>query len=186
MDECTEELHRDFPGGPVVKTLSFHCKGHGFHPRPGNQDPACFCCCLVAQSCPTLRSHGVQHARLSFTISRSLLKLLSVESVMPTNHLVLCCPLLLLPSIFPTIRVFGEVPFHRRWSHQKRQKRKKAFKPLSAQDRMDLGNETFHSGRFQERWQLSSSAAVVFKISYLPPKRNLTNYVSSCIFKGHM
>ena len=129
---------------------------------------------------------AVCQGSLSFTISRSLLKLLSVESVMPTNHLVLCCPLLLLPSIFPTIRVFGEVPFHRRWSHQKRQKRKKAFKPLSAQDRMDLGNETFHSGRFQERWQLSSSAAVVFKISYLPPKRNLTNYVSSCIFKGHM
>ena len=108
LDECTEELHRDFPGGPVVKTLSFHCKGHGFHPRPGNQDPACFCCCcLVAQSCPTLRSHGVQHARLSFTISRSLLKLLSVESVMPFNHLILCRPLLLLPSVFPSIRVLS-------------------------------------------------------------------------------
>ena len=46
-------------------------------------------------------------ASLSFTISRSLLKLMSIESVMPSNHLVLCCPLLLLPSIFPNIRVFS-------------------------------------------------------------------------------
>ena len=44
---------------------------------------------------------------LSFAISRSLLKLMSIESVMPSNHLILCCPLLLLPSIFPSIRVFS-------------------------------------------------------------------------------
>ena len=41
------------------------------------------------------------------TNSRSLLKLMSIESVMPSNHLILCCPLLLLPSIFPSIRVFS-------------------------------------------------------------------------------
>ena len=41
--------------------------------------------------------------------SRSLLKLMSTESVMPSNHLILCCPLLLPPSIFPTIRVFSNV-----------------------------------------------------------------------------
>ena len=46
-------------------------------------------------------------AFLSFTISRSLLKLVSIELVMPSNHLVVCCPLLLLPSIFPSIRVFS-------------------------------------------------------------------------------
>ena len=45
-------------------------------------------------------------ASLSFTISQSVLKLMSTESVMPSNHLILCCPLLLLPSIFPSIRVF--------------------------------------------------------------------------------
>ena len=45
-------------------------------------------------------------ASLSITNSRSLLKLMSIESVMPT-HLILCCPLLLLPSIFPSIRVFA-------------------------------------------------------------------------------
>ena len=46
-------------------------------------------------------------ASLSFTISRSLLKLISIESVMPSNYFILCPPLLLLPSIFPSIRVFS-------------------------------------------------------------------------------
>ena len=43
----------------------------------------------------------------SFTITQSLLRFMSIESVMPSNHLILCCPLLLLPSIFPRIRVFS-------------------------------------------------------------------------------
>ena len=46
-------------------------------------------------------------AFLSITISQSLLKLMSIESVMPSNHLILCCPLLLLPSIFPNVGVFS-------------------------------------------------------------------------------
>ena len=46
-------------------------------------------------------------ASLSITNSRSLLKLMSIELVMPSNHLILCCPFLLLPSIFPSIRVFS-------------------------------------------------------------------------------
>ena len=46
------------------------------------------------------------HASLSFTVSWSLLKLMSLESVMLSNHLILCCPLL-LPSIFPSIRIFS-------------------------------------------------------------------------------
>ena len=53
-------------------------------------------------------------ASLSFTISWSLLKLMSIQSVMPSNHLILCCTLLLLPSIFPRIRVFSNV-LHIRW-----------------------------------------------------------------------
>ena len=53
---------------------------------------------------------------LSFTISQSLLKLMSTESVMPSNHLILCRPLLLLPSIFSSIRVFSnESALHIRW-----------------------------------------------------------------------
>ena len=55
-------------------------------------------------------------ASLSFTFSRSLLKLMSIESVMPSNHLILCHPLLLLPSIFPSIRVFSnELALRVKW-----------------------------------------------------------------------
>ena len=55
-------------------------------------------------------------ACLSFTISQSLLKLMSIESVMLSSHLILCRPLLLLPSIFPSIRVFSNVSaLHIRW-----------------------------------------------------------------------
>ena len=59
---------------------------------------------------------AVRWASLSFTISWSLLKLMSVELVMPSNHLILCHPFLLLPSIFPSIRVFSnESVLHIRW-----------------------------------------------------------------------
>ena len=50
---------------------------------------------------------AAHQASLSFTISQSLLKLMSIESVMPSNHLILCHPLLLLPSVFPSIMVFS-------------------------------------------------------------------------------
>ena len=50
---------------------------------------------------------AAHQASLSFTISLSLLKLMSIELVMPSNHLILCRPLLLLPSISPIIRVFS-------------------------------------------------------------------------------
>ena len=72
----------------------------------------------VAQSCPTLcypmdcSTPGLPvHHQL-----QSLLKLMSMQSVMPSNHLILCCPLLLLPSIFSSIRVFSnESVLHIRW-----------------------------------------------------------------------
>ena len=50
----------------------------------------------------------VHQASLSFTISQSLLKLMSIDSVMPSSHLILCHPLILLPSISPNIRVFSK------------------------------------------------------------------------------
>ena len=57
-----------------------------------------------------------RQASLSFTVSRSLLKLMFIESMMPSNHLILCRPLILLPSIFPTISVFSnESALHIRW-----------------------------------------------------------------------
>ena len=74
-----------------------------------------FSCSVMSNS---LRPHGLQHARLPlfFTISQILLKLLSIESVMPSNHLILCHPLSLLPSTFPRIRVFSnELALCIRW-----------------------------------------------------------------------
>ena len=57
-----------------------------------------------------------RQASLFFTISQSLLKLMSIESMMPSNHHTLCHPLLLLPSTFPSIRVFSnELSLHIRW-----------------------------------------------------------------------
>ena len=86
---------------------------------------------IVVQSCPTLFSSAqslgrVQlfatpwteacQASLSITNSQSLLKLMCIKLVMPSNHLILCCPLLLLPSIFPSIRGFSnESVLHIRW-----------------------------------------------------------------------
>ena len=63
----------------------------------------------VTQLCPTLCNpiNCSTPGPLSYTVSRSLPKLMSIESVMPFNHLTLCHPFLLLPSIFPSIRVFS-------------------------------------------------------------------------------
>ena len=66
----------------------------------------------------SLRHHGLQHARLPCLspTSRVYSNSCSTESVMPSNHLILCCPLLLLPSISPSIRVFSnESVLHIRW-----------------------------------------------------------------------
>ena len=73
-----------------------------------------FSCSVVSNS---LWPRGLHHIILpSFTISRSLLKLTSIELMMPSSHLTLCCPLLLLPSILPSIRVFSnESAPHIRW-----------------------------------------------------------------------
>ena len=65
-----------------------------------------FCCCAVAQSCPTPWT-AARQVSPSITISQSLLKPTSIESMMPSNHLILCRSLLLLPSIFPSIRGFS-------------------------------------------------------------------------------
>ena len=59
---------------------------------------------------------AAHQASLSITNFQKLLRVMSIESVMPSNHLILCCPLLLLPSVFPSIRVFSsESVLHIRW-----------------------------------------------------------------------
>ena len=76
------------------------------------------CCCSITKSCLDsllTACTALRQTSLSFTISRSLLKLMSIESVMSFNHLILHRPLL-LPSIFPSIRVFSnELALHIRW-----------------------------------------------------------------------
>ena len=76
----------------------------------------CVCVCVCVFGSVQWHSHvqlfvtpwtAARQASLSITNSQSLLKLMSIESVMPSNHLILCHPLLLLPSIFPRIRVFS-------------------------------------------------------------------------------
>ena len=69
---------------------------------------------VVSHSC----DHGLQHAKLPYPlpVSQSFLKLVSIEIVMSSNHLILCQPLLLLLSVFPSIRVFSnESVLHIRW-----------------------------------------------------------------------
>ena len=84
------------------------------------EEPRRFCCCCfsVAQSCPTL-CNPMNCSTPGFPVlhlSWSLLKLMFIELVMPSNHLILCCPFLLLPSIFSSIRVFSsESGLHIGW-----------------------------------------------------------------------
>ena len=89
-------------------TASFHRGGHWASAQFSS----------VAQSCPTLcyPMDCSTQASLSITNSQSLLKLMSIESGMPSNYLILCCPLLLPPSSFTSIRVFSnESVLHFRW-----------------------------------------------------------------------
>ena len=71
---------------------------------------------LLLFSHSSLSDSVIPRASLSFTISQSLLKLTSIESVMLSYHLIVCCPLLFLPSMFPSIRVFSnKSTLHIRW-----------------------------------------------------------------------
>ena len=85
------------------------CTGSPWTGTPLSDLESVLCCCSVAQSCPTL-CHPMDCSMPgfpSFTISPSVLKLMVIGSMMPSSHLILCCPLLLLPSVFPSIRVFS-------------------------------------------------------------------------------
>ena len=88
------------------------------HKVTSNNIPVHGCCCSVAKLCLTLCNsmNCSSWASLFFTISWSLCKLMSIESVMLSNHFILCCSLLLLFSVFPNIRVFSnESVLHIRW-----------------------------------------------------------------------
>ena len=82
----------------------------------GPRVPLCMCESLSQVQLLVTPWTAARQASLSITKSQSLLKLISIKSVMPSNHLILCCLFLLLPSIFPSIRVFSkESVLHIRW-----------------------------------------------------------------------
>ena len=128
-----------FPGSSAGKESACQCRRHGFVPWVGKipwrrkwQPTPVFLpgkshrqrnlagySSVQSLSCVQLFATSwtaACQASLSITNSQSSLKLMSIESVMPSNHLILCCPLLLLPSVFPSIRVFSnELALRIRW-----------------------------------------------------------------------
>ena len=87
---------------------------------------------------------AARQASLTIINSRSLLKLMSFESVMPANHLILCCPLLLLPSIFPSIRIFSNesllcISWWKYWSFSFINTEYSSVLPMNIQDWFPLG-----------------------------------------------
>ena len=103
---------QSFPVSHTTSPLQLTLALCTFHWLPSSQFSS------IAQKCLTICDpmDAALQASLSITSFQSLLKLMSIESVMPSNHLILCRPLLLLSSIFPSIRVFSnESTLHMRW-----------------------------------------------------------------------
>ena len=108
MDHITQNC---LPGFRKTKGTSLGIPTRGTD-HQGSAPPKSSKFSSVAQSCPTL-CNPMDYSMPGLPVHHwSLLKLVPIESVMPSNHLILCHPLLLLPSIFPSIRVFSEVPRH--------------------------------------------------------------------------
>ena len=124
--ECYPEvrkLHHKASAG-VLLCLLLEVPGCQYRNPASTEGAPCgqcwICCCSVQLLCQVWLLAtpwtAVRQAFLSLTNSQSLLKLMSIALVMPWNHLVLCCLLLLLPSIFPRIKVFpNESVLHIRW-----------------------------------------------------------------------
>ena len=98
-----EKQHQSFAGPPCAIIRNSHDLGLSKSVQDFSSVQSLSCVQLFAAPWAAAR-----RASLSITDSRSLLKLMSVESVMPSNHLILCHPLLLPPSMFPRIRVFSK------------------------------------------------------------------------------
>ena len=107
-----EETHMQMWGNVTTHALPIHIE---------NSPSTSVILVVIIQSLSHVRLFvtpwtAAHQASLSLTISQSLIKLMSIKSVMPSNHLILCCPFLLLPSIFPSIRVSsGESSLSIRW-----------------------------------------------------------------------
>ena len=98
---------RSNPGLPHFRQILYCLSHQGSPPQLHLFSSVQFSRSVMSDSCNPMTA--VCHASLSITNSRSLLELMSIELVMPFSHLILCCPLLLLPSVFPSIRVFSNM-----------------------------------------------------------------------------
>ena len=110
-------IYNNLPWGALLLCLKrlTHSFPEVGHSKRHFQD----CFCSVAQHVQlfVIPWTTARQSSLFFTSSENLLKLMSIEPVMPSNHLILCCPLLLLPSIFPSISIFSnESALRIRWS----------------------------------------------------------------------
>ena len=122
--QCLSSLWQPLPFKKISRDISMQCPGwlgvvwdEGREKRslsPCSASSVQFSCSVVSDSVtPWITA---RQASLSMTNSQSLLKLMPIESVMPSSHLILCCPLLLLPPIPPSIRVFSnESALRIRW-----------------------------------------------------------------------
>ena len=124
-----------------------------------------FSCSVVSNSATPWTA--ARQASLSITNSWSLLKLMYFELVMPSNHLILCCPLLLLPSIFPSIRVFSNesvlcIRWPKYWSSSFSISRSNEYAGLIS-FRMDWLNLLAVKGTLKSLLQHHSSKASIFQ-----------------------
>ena len=112
---CSQEIKRCLLlGRKAMMNLDSIPKSRHITAQKGSYSQVQFSCSVVSDSVTPWTA--ACQAYLSITNSWSLLKLMSIESMVPSNHLSLCCLLILLPSIFPGIRVFSnESALHTRW-----------------------------------------------------------------------
>ena len=130
-------------------------------PQQTHLDPLSSCVLFssVAQSYPTL-CDPMNHSTPGLPVHHQLPKLMSTDSVMPSNHLILCRPLLLLPSIFPSIRVFpNESVLHIRWPNTGVSASTLAL-PMNTQDWSPLGWTGWISLQFKGLSRVFSSPTV--------------------------
>ena len=140
---------------------------------------SCPCSCSVAQLCPVICDHQTtaRQAFLSFTISQSLLKLMSIESVILSNHLILCNPLLLLPSIFPSIRGFSN-----ELTLQIRQTKYQSFSSSISPSNEYSGLISFRIYWFHLFAVLGTLRCLQYSLDVLTPFPILNQFIVSCLF----
>ena len=120
-------------------------------------------------------------ASLSITNSQSLLKLLFIKSVMPSNHLILCCPLFIMPSIFPSIRVSSNESSFASGGQSIGVSASASVLPMNIQDRLPLQLTCLISLQFKGlsrvfSWEFKSISSMALSFLYGPTLTSTHNY----------